>query len=70
MGMLDRFGGVFWLPVILAIIAFVLIGAPSSWLTLTVAGLFGLASRRLNRHLPGRRRPRATWGRARLEPIR
>lgn len=39
MGMLDRFGGVFWLPVILAIIAFVLIGAPSSWLTLTVAGL-------------------------------
>ncbi|EAQ14631.1 inner-membrane translocator [Maritimibacter alkaliphilus HTCC2654] len=37
--MLDRFGGVFWLPVILAIIAFVLIGAPSSWLTLTVAGL-------------------------------
>ena len=39
MGMLDRFGGVFWLPVILAVIAFVLIGAPSSWLTLTVAGL-------------------------------
>jgi len=35
----ERFGGVFLLPVAIAIIAFVLIGAPSSWLTLTVAGL-------------------------------
>ncbi|GHF57171.1 branched-chain amino acid ABC transporter permease [Seohaeicola zhoushanensis] len=34
-----RAGGVFWLPVVLAVIAFVLIGVPSSWLTLTVAGL-------------------------------
>ncbi|HBZ43248.1 MAG TPA: branched-chain amino acid ABC transporter permease [Maritimibacter sp.] len=37
--MVERFGGVFLLPVAIAIIAFVLIGAPSSWLTLTVAGL-------------------------------
>ena len=36
---LNRLGGVFLLPVILAVLAFVLIGAPSSWLTLTVAGL-------------------------------
>ncbi len=36
---LERFGGVFLLPVIMALVAFVLIGAPSSWLTLTVAGL-------------------------------
>ncbi len=36
---LDRFGGVYLLPVILALIAFVLIGSPSSWVTLTVAGL-------------------------------
>lgn len=36
---LERFGGVFLLPVIMALLAFVLIGAPSSWLTLTVAGL-------------------------------
>ncbi|MZR14672.1 branched-chain amino acid ABC transporter permease [Maritimibacter sp. DP07] len=37
--MIERAGGVFLLPVAIAIIAFVLIGAPSSWLTLTVAGL-------------------------------
>ncbi|MCJ7874362.1 branched-chain amino acid ABC transporter permease [Phaeobacter sp. J2-8] len=36
---LHRFGGVNLLPVALAAIAFVLIGAPSSWVTLTVAGL-------------------------------
>lgn len=34
-----RFGGVNLLPVALAIIAFLLIGSPSSWITLTVAGL-------------------------------
>ena len=39
MGPLDRIGGVYVLPVILAAIAFVLIGQPSSWATLTVAGL-------------------------------
>lgn len=37
--LLNKFGGVFLLPVFIAIVAFVLIGAPSSWLTLTVAGL-------------------------------
>ena len=36
---LDRFGGVWLLPVALSAIALVLIGAPSSWATLTVAGL-------------------------------
>ncbi|KIN74940.1 ABC-type transporter, permease component [Sulfitobacter noctilucae] len=36
---LGRFGGVYLLPVALGAIAFVLIGAPSSWVTLTVAGL-------------------------------
>ena len=36
---LGRFGGVSLLPVAVALIAFVLIGAPSSWVTLTVAGL-------------------------------
>ena len=36
---LERFGGVFLLPFALAAVAFVLIGAPSSWVTLTVAGL-------------------------------
>ncbi|WP_029660539.1 branched-chain amino acid ABC transporter permease [Aliihoeflea sp. 2WW] len=35
----ERFGGVMLLPVILALVAFVLIGRPSSWLTLTIAGL-------------------------------
>ncbi|WP_238364988.1 branched-chain amino acid ABC transporter permease [Mesobacterium pallidum] len=34
-----KLGGIYLLPVALALIAFVLIGAPSSWLTLTVAGL-------------------------------
>ena len=34
-----RFGGVMLLPVVLALVAFVLIGRPSSWLTLTIAGL-------------------------------
>ncbi|WP_373049792.1 branched-chain amino acid ABC transporter permease [Thalassovita aquimarina] len=37
--LISRAGGVFLLPVAMAIVAFVLIGAPSSWLTLTVAGL-------------------------------
>lgn len=37
--LINKFGGVFLLPVAIAIVAFVLIGAPSSWLTLTVAGL-------------------------------
>ncbi|OWU84332.1 ABC transporter permease [Oceanicola sp. 22II-s10i] len=36
---LTRLGGVNLLPVALALVAFVLIGAPSSWVTLTVAGL-------------------------------
>lgn len=36
---LGRFGGVNLLPVALALVAFVLIGAPSSWVTLTIAGL-------------------------------
>ena len=36
---MERFGGVLLIPVVLAALAFVLIGAPSSWLTLTVAGL-------------------------------
>jgi branched-chain amino acid transport system permease protein len=35
----ERFGGVYLLPIILAVIAFVAIGRPSSWVTLTVAGL-------------------------------
>jgi len=34
-----RLGGVSLLPVAVALIAFVLIGAPSSWVTLTIAGL-------------------------------
>ena len=37
--MIDRFGGVYLLPVAIAALAFVLIGAPASWVTLTVAGL-------------------------------
>ena len=36
---LERCGGVYLLPVFVSIIAFLLIGAPSSWVTLTVAGL-------------------------------
>ncbi len=36
---LGRFGGINLLPVGIAVIAFVLIGAPSSWVTLTIAGL-------------------------------
>lgn len=36
---LGKMGGVNLLPVIVAAVAFVLIGAPSSWATLTVAGL-------------------------------
>jgi branched-chain amino acid transport system permease protein len=36
---LERFGGVNLLPLAVALIAFVLIGTPSSWVTLTVAGL-------------------------------
>jgi branched-chain amino acid transport system permease protein len=35
----ERLGGVMLLPVILALIAFLLIGRPSTWVTLTVAGL-------------------------------
>ena len=35
----ERFGGVMLLPVALGLIAFVLIGRPSTWMTLTVAGL-------------------------------
>ncbi|WP_136657812.1 branched-chain amino acid ABC transporter permease [Nitratireductor sp. XY-223] len=35
----ERFGGINLLPAILALIAFVLIGSPSTWVTLTVAGL-------------------------------
>ncbi|MFN3549729.1 MAG: branched-chain amino acid ABC transporter permease [Mesorhizobium sp.] len=36
---LDRVGGVYALPVILAILAFAAIGSPSTWVTLTAAGL-------------------------------
>ncbi|MBX3531411.1 MAG: branched-chain amino acid ABC transporter permease [Rhizobiaceae bacterium] len=36
---IERFGGVYLLPVALAVIAFVLIAQPSTWVTLTVAGL-------------------------------
>lgn len=36
---LGRFGGVWLLPLIVGLVAFVLIAAPSSWATLTVAGL-------------------------------
>ncbi|MEX3011006.1 branched-chain amino acid ABC transporter permease [Hoeflea sp. TYP-13] len=35
----ERFGGINLLPVLLAIVAFALIGSPSTWVTLTVAGL-------------------------------
>ena len=36
---IDRFGGVLLLPVALAAIALLLIGQPSTWATLTIAGL-------------------------------
>lgn len=36
---LGRYGGVNLLPVAVAVVAFLVIGAPSSWVTLTVAGL-------------------------------
>lgn len=36
---LERYGGVNLLPIAVALVGFVLIGAPSSWVTLTVAGL-------------------------------
>ena len=36
---IERFGGVLWLPVILAFIALMLIGQPATWATLTIAGL-------------------------------
>ena len=35
----ERLGGVYLLPVAVSLVALVLIGVPSSWLTLTVAGL-------------------------------
>ncbi|WP_127520165.1 branched-chain amino acid ABC transporter permease [Mesorhizobium sp. Z1-4] len=35
----SRLGGVYLLPVIMGVLAFVLIGSPSTWVTLTVAGL-------------------------------
>jgi branched-chain amino acid transport system permease protein len=34
-----RYGGVYLLPVVLAVLAFALIASPSTWVTLTVAGL-------------------------------
>jgi branched-chain amino acid transport system permease protein len=37
--LIDRFGGVMLLPVLLAIIAFIFIGRPATWVTLTMAGL-------------------------------
>ncbi|MGE0502694.1 MAG: branched-chain amino acid ABC transporter permease [Rhizobiaceae bacterium] len=37
--LLDRYGGVYLLPVALGIVAFVLIAQPSTWATLTIAGL-------------------------------
>lgn len=39
MQMFERFGGVNLLPVVLALLALLLIGSPSTWVTLTVAGL-------------------------------
>ncbi|MCX7560493.1 branched-chain amino acid ABC transporter permease [Sulfitobacter sp. F26204] len=36
---LGRFGGVYLLPLALGAVAFILMGAPSSWVTLTIAGL-------------------------------
>jgi branched-chain amino acid transport system permease protein len=39
LSLISRLGGVHLLPVVLAALAFLLIGAPSSWATLTVAGL-------------------------------
>ena len=39
MSALDRIGGVYMLPVLLAVIALLAIGQPSTWATLTVAGL-------------------------------
>lgn len=36
---MERYGGVYLLPVILAIIALAAIGSPSTWVTLTLAGL-------------------------------
>ncbi|MTI17508.1 branched-chain amino acid ABC transporter permease [Rhodobacteraceae bacterium RKSG542] len=36
---IEQLGGVFLLPVAIAALAFVLIGAPASWVTLTIAGL-------------------------------
>lgn len=38
-GMINRFGGVWLLPVALAAVSLALIGSPSTWVTLTVAGL-------------------------------
>lgn len=35
----SRLGGVYLLPVIMGVLAFALIGSPSTWVTLTVAGL-------------------------------
>lgn len=35
----ERLGGVLWLPVLLALVALLLIGQPSTWATLTIAGL-------------------------------
>jgi len=39
MSALDRIGGVYMLPVLLGVIALLAIGQPSTWATLTVAGL-------------------------------
>lgn len=38
-GFVERLGGVYLLPVAVSLVALVLIGVPSSWVTLTVAGL-------------------------------
>jgi branched-chain amino acid transport system permease protein len=35
----ERFGGVMLLPLVLALLGFLMIGSPSTWMTLTVAGL-------------------------------
>jgi branched-chain amino acid transport system permease protein len=37
--LVERMGGVYLLPVAVSLVALVLIGVPSSWVTLTVAGL-------------------------------
>ena len=62
----ERFGGVMLLPVILALIAFLLIGQPSTWVTLTVAGVKDVTGGLLTteetlRSVDGRARETILW---------